>query len=53
MGANTLAQYIYHLSVQNQILQQQLDGAQEALTKKKKKTKEKQRVLPLYAYNIK
>lgn len=51
IAADALAQYIHHLSVQNQILQQQLDGAQEALTEKKK-MKDKQRVLPLYAHNI-
>jgi hypothetical protein len=51
IAADALAQYIHRLSVQNQILQQQLNSAQEALTEKMK-MKDKHRVLPLYAHNI-
>ena len=46
-----LMQYIHHLSVQNQLLQHQLQGAKEALTEKKK-TKGKQKPLPLYAHTL-
>jgi hypothetical protein len=47
----SLEQYIHHLSVQNQLLQHQLDGCKEALSDRKR-MQDKQRVLPLYAHNL-
>ena len=47
----SLEQYIHHLSVQNQLLQHQLDGCKEALLERKR-MQGKQRVLPLYAHNL-
>ena len=46
-----LMQYIHHLSVQNQLLEHQLEGAKEALSEKGK-MKGKQKVLPLYAHTL-
>jgi multidrug efflux pump subunit AcrA (membrane-fusion protein) len=51
-----LMQYIYHLSVQNQLLEHQLlehqlQGTREALTEKAK-MKDRQKVLPLYAHTL-
>ncbi|KAF1357495.1 hypothetical protein EJ07DRAFT_128008, partial [Lizonia empirigonia] len=46
-----LMQYIHHLSVQNQLLEHQLQGAKEALSEKGK-MKGKQKVLPLYAHTL-
>ena len=47
----SLEQYIHHLSVQNQLLQHQLDGCKEAVLERKR-MQGKQRVLPLYAHNL-
>jgi hypothetical protein len=45
-------QYIHHLSVQNQLLEHQLQDAKEALSEKGK-MKGKQKVLPLYPHTLK
>ena len=46
-----LMQYIHHLSMQNQLLEHQLQGAKEALLEKGK-MKSKQKVLSLYAHTL-
>ena len=50
--AQELVQHLHSLHVQKELLEYQLNGVKEALSEKKKQ-KDKQKVLPLYAYTVK
>ena len=49
--AQELVQHLHSLHVEKELLEHQLDGVKEALTRKKK-LRNKQKVLPLYAHNL-
>ena len=49
--AQELVQHLHSLHVEKELLEQQLDGAKEALTEKKKLSN-KQKVLLLYAHRL-